>query len=63
MLPRDGERRRRVGRRVLGVGATRHAAVEEQVVARAEDVDRLEILFQVHAALEHAWRPGSSASL
>lgn len=57
MLPRSAARRRQVWHRVLGAGATLHAAVEEQVLAGEADVERLETLFQVHAALEHAWRP------
>ena len=57
MLPSQADKRHQVWRRVLDAGATLHAAVEEQVLGGEEDIDRLEMLFQVHAALEHAWQP------
>ncbi|MEM6797747.1 MAG: LIC12192 family sporadic carbohydrate cluster protein [Acidobacteriota bacterium] len=57
MLPSSAEHRRRVWRRILEGGASFHAAVEEQVLEDESDLERLETLFQVHAALPRAWRP------
>lgn len=61
MLPPRASRRHDLWRRLLAAGASLHAAVEDQVVASAADVERLETLLQVHAALAAAWRPGPEA--
>lgn len=57
MLPTDGRQRSRVWRRLLDANATFHAAVEDQVLAGEQDLERLETLFQVQRALAFAWRP------
>jgi len=51
MLPRRPERRRALYDRVLGLGRTLHAAVEDLALRDEKDVARWEDIFLVHAAL------------
>ena len=57
MLPERAERRRRIYGRVLAVGCSLHAAVEDFVLERPEDIQRWEDIWQVHQLL--ATQPGS----
>ncbi|MEM8960904.1 MAG: LIC12192 family sporadic carbohydrate cluster protein [Acidobacteriota bacterium] len=63
MLPDDARHRATIWRRVLDAGASLHAAVEDQVLANKDDIERLETLFLVNRALAYAWRPDATASM
>lgn len=54
MLPRRPERRRALYGRILGLGRTLHAAVEDLALHDERDMARWEDIFLVHAAL--GWR-------
>lgn len=56
MLPEDPGRRRTIYERVLGCGASLHAAVEEMALESAQDIGRWEDIFQVKRVVDD-WRP------